>query len=123
MAERKELFVGIDVGGTSVKEGLFTRAGELLGKVSVPTPPLVDEIGYAAVTGGIRQLLATADRTADDLAGIGLAVPVPPSPGRRRHQAAGQHHPRLPRAFGRVGRGLPGCRGAFRERRERGGFG
>lgn len=88
MAERKELFVGIDVGGTSVKEGLFTRAGELLGKVSVPTPPLVDEIGYAAVTGGIRQLLATADRTADDLTGIGLAVPCPiPADGDIKLQA------------------------------------
>lgn len=36
MADHQELFVGIDVGGTSVKEGLFTREGELLGKVSVP---------------------------------------------------------------------------------------
>ena len=77
MAVDKDLFVGIDVGGTSVKEGLFTKTGELLGKVSVPTPPLVDEIGYAAVTGGIRKLLSDANAPIEALRGIGLAVPCP----------------------------------------------
>ncbi len=77
MADHQELFVGIDVGGTSVKEGLFTREGELLGKVSVPTPPLVDEAGYAAVTNGIERLLSEAGCLAEHLLGIGLAVPCP----------------------------------------------
>ena len=75
--EFKQLYVGIDVGGTTVKEGLFTAAGELLDKVAVPTPPLTDEHGYAAVTGGIRQLLANARLEVDVLRGIGLAVPCP----------------------------------------------
>lgn len=77
MAASCELFVGIDVGGTSVKEGLFTREGELLGKVSVPTPALVDEAGYAAVTGGIEQLLSQAQAPVESLRGVGLAVPCP----------------------------------------------
>ena len=88
MIASKDLFVGIDVGGTSVKEGLFTKTGELLGKVSVPTPPLVDEIGYAAVTGGIRKLLSEANAPVESLRGIGLAVPCPiPEEGDIKVQA------------------------------------
>ena len=40
--EPKQYYIGIDVGGTSVKEGLFDGDGNLLAKVSVPTPPIVD---------------------------------------------------------------------------------
>lgn len=40
MADRK-LFIGLDVGGTSVKMGLFDEAGELLGKGSVPLAPFL----------------------------------------------------------------------------------
>ena len=74
MAE--ELFVGIDVGGTSVKEGLVNRNGEVLSKLSVPTPPLVDEAGYAAVIDGIKSLLDAQEGDVV-LKGIGLAVPCP----------------------------------------------
>ena len=77
LPETKYLYVGIDVGGTSVKEGLFTATGELLGKTSVSTPPLVDEVGYGAVTGGIRNLLKDTHAEVDALRGIGLAVPCP----------------------------------------------
>ena len=34
MADDIKLYIGIDVGGTSVKEGLFNENGELLGKIS-----------------------------------------------------------------------------------------
>ena len=46
--EPKQYYIGIDVGGTSVKEGLFDEDGNLLAKASVPTPPIVDEIGRAS---------------------------------------------------------------------------
>ena len=39
MTESKQYYIGIDVGGTSVKEGLFDEDGNLLGKVSVRPPP------------------------------------------------------------------------------------
>ena len=77
MIEPKHYYVGIDVGGTSVKEGLFDEEGKLLAKVSVPTPPLVDEHGFAAVIGGIEQLAAQATLPMPFIAGIGLAVPCP----------------------------------------------
>ena len=88
LSETKYLYLGIDVGGTSVKEGLFTAKGELLSKVSVPTPPLVDEVGYGAVTGGIRELLKDAHVEVEALRGIGLAVPCPvPADGDIKVQA------------------------------------
>lgn len=77
MPENKFYYIGIDVGGTSVKEGLFDGEGNLLGKVSVPTPPLTDEAGYAAVVGGIEQLMAEAQQSMLLVRGIGLAVPCP----------------------------------------------
>lgn len=77
MIEPKHYFVGIDVGGTSVKEGLFDEEGKLLAKVSVPTPPIVDEAGFAAVTGAIEELAAKAQLPLPFIAGIGLAVPCP----------------------------------------------
>ena len=47
--EPKQYYIGIDVGGTSVKEGLFDEDGNLLAKASVPTPPIVDAVHMAAV--------------------------------------------------------------------------
>lgn len=77
MPDSKQYYIGIDVGGTSVKEGLFDGEGNLLGKVSVPTPPLTDEAGYNAVIGGIEQLMAEVQQPVLFVRGIGLAVPCP----------------------------------------------
>ena len=75
--EPKQYYIGIDVGGTSVKEGLFDEDGNLLAKASVPTPPIVDAAGFAAVTGAIDQVVAKAQIPRAFVAGIGLAVPCP----------------------------------------------
>lgn len=75
--DSKQYFIGIDVGGTSVKEGLFDIEGNLLGKVSVPTPPLVDAAGYAAVVSGIEKLMGEAQLPILFVRGIGLAIPCP----------------------------------------------
>lgn len=88
MPESKHYFIGIDVGGTSVKEGLFDETGKLLGKVSVPTPPLINEEGYAAVVSGIDALCGEAGILAPFIRGIGLAVPCPvPANGDIKIQA------------------------------------
>ncbi len=65
------------MGGTSVKLGLFDEAGDLLGKTSVPTPSLACEEGYAAVVGGIEQLMGAVRQPMLFVRGIGLAVPCP----------------------------------------------
>ena len=75
--EPKQYYIGIDVGGTSVKEGLFDEDGNLLAKASVPTPPIVDATGFAAVTEAIDQVVAKARIPRAFVAGIGLAVPCP----------------------------------------------
>lgn len=75
--EPKQYYIGIDVGGTSVKEGLFDEDGNLLVKASVPTPPIVDAAGFAAVTEAIDQVVAKAQIPRAFVAGIGLAVPCP----------------------------------------------
>lgn len=77
MSENKQYYIGIDVGGTSVKEGLFDGEGRLLGKVSVPTPPLTDDAGYRAVIDGIERLMADTRQSVLFIRGIGLAVPCP----------------------------------------------
>ena len=82
--EPKQYYIGIDVGGTSVKEGLFDEDGNLLAKASVPTPPIVDAAGFAAVTEAIDQVVAKAQVPRAFVAGIGLAVPCPiPASGAR----------------------------------------
>ncbi len=82
--EPKQYF---DVGGTSVKEGLFDEDGNLL--ASVPTPPIVDAAGFAAVTEAIDQVVAKAQIPRAFVAGIGLAVPS-------RHRAMPRSRPTLP---------------------------
>lgn len=77
MAENKQYYIGVDVGGTSVKLGLFDEEGELLGKTSVPTPFLACDEGCAAVVGGIEQLMGAVQQPMLFVRGIGLAVPCP----------------------------------------------
>ena len=77
MAESKQYYIGVDVGGTSVKLGLFDEEGDLLGKTSVPTPSLACGEGHAAVISGIEQLMAGVQQPMLFVRGIGLAVPCP----------------------------------------------
>ena len=88
MTANDKLFIGLDVGGTSVKMGLFSEDGELVGRGSVPTPPLIDSDGYAAVTEGISKVLAASSAQVEQVYGIGLAIPCPvPADGVIRMQA------------------------------------
>lgn len=69
---------GVDVGGTTVKLGLFNEAGELLEKWEIPTHT---ENGGAAILPDIADAIAACVKrhnTADtDLLGIGIGVPGP----------------------------------------------
>lgn len=69
---------GIDVGGTTVKLGLFTQDGELLEKQEIPTR---SENGGAAILPDIADAIAQCVRRhslADEaLLGIGIGVPGP----------------------------------------------
>lgn len=77
MAECAGYYVGVDIGGTSVKLGLFDEEGALLGKKSIPTPSLAHADGHAAVADGIGGLMASIRQPMLFVRGIGLAVPCP----------------------------------------------
>lgn len=73
-----DYFVGVDIGGTNVKVGLFDDQINLVDKDSVPTNAdmgpefVVEQIGKTA-----RDLIAKANFTLDDVAGVGIGTPGP----------------------------------------------
>ena len=69
--------LGIDIGGTSVKAGLFSAEGAPEGAAAIPTGDLANPEGFARVVALARRLLANAGVAPGDLAGIGLDVPGP----------------------------------------------
>lgn len=74
----KKYCFGIDVGGTTVKCGLFTAAGELLDKWEIPTrkeengshilPDVADTIAAKIVEKGLDK---------EEIAGVGIGIPGP----------------------------------------------
>lgn len=74
----KKYTVGVDVGGTSVKMGVFTVGGDLLFKWEIPTRT---EDGGKYVLSDITQSLEQAREehniALDEIAGIGIGVPGP----------------------------------------------
>ena len=74
----KKYCFGIDVGGTTVKMGLFTTEGELLDKCEIPTRK---EDGGAYnhndVAASVEAKLAEKNIAKDDVAGAGIGVPGP----------------------------------------------
>lgn len=72
-----EAVLGIDVGGTSIKAGLFTTEGELLEERKIPTPALVNDEAYDQVIEGLGRILAAHDASAEDVVACGLDIPGP----------------------------------------------
>lgn len=73
--------IGVDVGGTSVKLGLFETDGTLLFKWEVPTRK--EEGGryiLEDVAQSIRSVLIEKEIRLEDIAGVGLGVPGPVMP-------------------------------------------
>ena len=73
--------IGVDVGGTSVKLGMFTRTGNLIKKWEIPT----DRENNCAnvlpdVAASIRKTLEEEGFSLEDLVGVGLGVPGPVQP-------------------------------------------
>lgn len=73
--------IGIDVGGTTVKIGLFETTGEVLEKWEVPTRK--EEGGkyiLGDVAASIRKKIAEKQISLDQIAGAGMGVPGPVMP-------------------------------------------
>lgn len=70
------LFVGLDVGGTSMKCGVVDDAGQSLGSVSLPTEAhRGQEFGLERMCESIRQAVAACNLRMDQIAAIGVATP------------------------------------------------
>lgn len=86
MTENRGIFlvkncIGIDVGGTTVKFGLFREDGQLLKKWEIPTKTEGrKEKLYSDMEASIRKELAEEGLTPTDLAGIGVGIPGPVLP-------------------------------------------
>ena len=74
----KKYCFGIDVGGTTVKMGLFTTEGELLDKWEIPTRK-EDGGAYILndVAASVEAKLAEKNIAKEDVAGAGIGVPGP----------------------------------------------
>jgi glucokinase len=69
-------FVGVDVGGTTIKGGIVDDSGQVLSSVSLPTEaPKGQEHGLNQICETIRQAVAAAGLRMDQVAAIGVATP------------------------------------------------
>ncbi len=70
------LYVGIDVGGQSIKGGVVDDSGRPLSSVSVPTEAIQgQEHGLEQMCRCVREAVSAAKRTPADIAAIGVATP------------------------------------------------
>src|SRR5215831_17237673 len=74
--EKSLLYVGLDVGGTSMKAGVVDDDGRPLSSVSLPTEAQRgQEFGLERMCETIRQAIAAAGVGQDQIAAIGVATP------------------------------------------------
>src|SRR5438477_12100593 len=69
-------YVGLDVGGTTMKAGVVDDEGRPLSSVSLPTEAAKgQEHGLAVMAEAVRRAVAAAKLTINDVAAIGVATP------------------------------------------------
>jgi len=74
--EKSQLYVGLDVGGTSTKGGVVDDAGRPLSAVSLPTEAhRGQEFGLERMCETIREAIKAAELRPDQIAAIGVATP------------------------------------------------
>ena len=72
----KPLFVGLDVGGSSMKAGVVSDDGQPISQVSLPTEAhRGQDFGLERMCETIRLAIADAGKTLDDVAAVGVATP------------------------------------------------
>jgi glucokinase len=69
--------LGVDIGGTSIKAGLFDKSGNLIDVKKIQTIEIVNDVAYAMVVQGLGELLSARDVSSSEVAAIGMTVPGP----------------------------------------------
>jgi glucokinase len=81
----KELYIGIDVGGTNVETALVQADGEILKRTKQKSPANAEpQDAVDTIAGTVEKVLKKADTDPSDVTAIGLGVPgvVKPKEGR-----------------------------------------
>lgn len=77
----EQVCIGVDIGGTSVKMGIFTLEGNLLKKWEIKTAPKNDPKALIEKTArSIKEKLKEGGLTLMDCVGVGMGVPGPVMP-------------------------------------------
>lgn len=69
-----KLYLGVDLGGTSLSAGVVTATGELLAKASLPTPRGTDEI-VSAICAACMSALRGSGTDTGSISSLGIGVP------------------------------------------------
>jgi glucokinase len=79
----KKLFIGVDLGGTSIRAGVVDAKGQVLALEKRKTQPELGVEGvFERLTKAIERALKTADVKTKALGGIGVGVPGPVDPAK-----------------------------------------
>ena len=74
----KEYAIGVDIGGTTVKLGLFDRQGQVLEKWEIPT--VKEDQGshiLPDIAAAVKDRMASRGLTKDEILGVGVGAPGP----------------------------------------------
>ncbi len=78
MAKTEQYVFGVDVGGTTVKLGLFDQNGTIIDKWEIPTRTENNGKNILPdIAAGIQAKMAEKSLTKEDVAGVGVGVPGP----------------------------------------------
>ena len=69
------MYIGIDVGGMSIKAGVVTHAGDIIAKCAVPTPLDNNESFCKAMLESVEGALKEANIEIDEIEAIGIGAP------------------------------------------------
>lgn len=69
------MYIGIDIGGMSIKSGVVNREGEIVSKYAVPTPKNDNDSFLEALYESVTKAMAEANITSSDIEAIGIGTP------------------------------------------------
>jgi len=69
------MYIGVDIGGMSIKAGIVNENGDIIEKYAVPTPKNDNEAMLCAILESINKAMAKAGVKNDDIEAIGIGNP------------------------------------------------